>query len=87
MPQLRDFLYHGDKLDILPWTELVEVRRYVDDESVDLVYLDPLFHSNADYNVLFTEQDRRPAHAPKARPITRPTIANVVVSIRMEVHL
>lgn len=42
-------LYYGDNLDIL--------RRYVEDESVDLVYLDPPFKSNQDYNVLFAEQD------------------------------
>jgi len=40
-------LYYGDNLDIL--------RRYVKDETVDLVYLDPPFNSNADYNVLFAE--------------------------------
>lgn len=38
-------IYYGDNLDIL--------RRYVRDESVDLVYLDPPFNSNASYNVLF----------------------------------
>ncbi|HEX4463501.1 MAG TPA: DNA methyltransferase [Solirubrobacterales bacterium] len=42
-------LFYGDNLDVL--------RRYVDDESVDLVYLDPPFNSNASYNVLFAEQD------------------------------
>ena len=42
-------LYYGDNLDIL--------RRYVADESVDLVYLDPPFNSNQSYNVLFQEQD------------------------------
>jgi len=40
-------LFYGDNLDIL--------ERYVDDESVDLIYLDPPFNSNADYNVLFAE--------------------------------
>lgn len=40
-------LYYGDNLDIL--------RRYVPAESVDLVYLDPPFKSDADYNVLFAE--------------------------------
>lgn len=40
-------LYYGDNLDVL--------RRYVADESVDLVYLDPPFNSNQDYNVLFAE--------------------------------
>jgi site-specific DNA-methyltransferase (adenine-specific) len=42
-------LFYGDNLDVL--------RRYVGDEEVDLVYLDPPFNSNADYNVLFAEQD------------------------------
>lgn len=42
-------LYYGDNLDIL--------RRYVADESVDLVYLDPPFNSARNYNVLFAEQD------------------------------
>ena len=42
-------LYYGDNLDIL--------RRYVKDESVDLVYFDPPFSSNANYNALFAEKD------------------------------
>ncbi len=42
-------LYYGDNLDIL--------KRYVASESVDLIYLDPPFNSNATYNVLFAEQD------------------------------
>ncbi|MDQ7842094.1 MAG: DNA methyltransferase [bacterium] len=42
-------LYYGDNLDIL--------RRYLKDETVDLVYLDPPFKSNQDYNVLFQEQN------------------------------
>lgn len=42
-------LFYGDNLDVL--------RHYVEDESVDLVYLDPPFNSNANYNVLFAEQD------------------------------
>jgi len=42
-------LYYGDNLDIL--------RRYTKDETVDLVYLDPPFKSNQDYNVLFAEQN------------------------------
>jgi DNA modification methylase len=44
-----NLLYYGDNLDIL--------RRYIKDETVDLVYLDPPFNSNQDYNVLFAEQD------------------------------
>jgi DNA modification methylase len=46
---MKNRLFYGDNLDIL--------RRYVEDESVDLVYLDPPFNSNADYNVLFKEKD------------------------------
>lgn len=42
-------LYYGDNLDVL--------RQHIADESVDLVYLDPPFNSNATYNVLFAEQD------------------------------
>ena len=42
-------LYYGDNLDIL--------RRYVEDESVDLIYLDPPFNSNQTYNILFQEKD------------------------------
>ena len=38
-------LYYGDNLNIL--------RRYVRDETVDLVYLDPPFNSKRDYNLLF----------------------------------
>jgi site-specific DNA-methyltransferase (adenine-specific) len=45
----KNQLYFGDNLDVL--------RRYVADESVDLVYLDPPFNSNASYNVLFKEHD------------------------------
>jgi site-specific DNA-methyltransferase (adenine-specific) len=42
-------LYYGDNLDIL--------QRYLKDETVDLVCLDPPFKSDQDYNVLFAEQD------------------------------
>lgn len=42
-------LYYGDNLDIL--------RRYIQDETVDLIYLDPPFKSEQDYNVLFAEQN------------------------------
>ena len=41
-------LYYGDNLQVL--------RDHIPDESVDLVYLDPPFNSNASYNVLFREQ-------------------------------
>jgi site-specific DNA-methyltransferase (adenine-specific) len=38
-------LYYGDNLTVL--------RNCIDDESVDLIYLDPPFNSQATYNVLF----------------------------------
>ena len=38
-------LYYGDNLGVL--------RDSIADESVDLIYLDPPFNSNASYNVLF----------------------------------
>lgn len=44
----KNQLYYGDNFDVL--------RRYMADESVDLVYLDPPFNSNANYNVLFAEK-------------------------------
>lgn len=48
MENWKNKLYLGDNLDIL--------REYVPDESVDLIYLDPPFNSNATYNVLFQEK-------------------------------
>lgn len=48
-------LYYGDNLTIL--------REHVKDESVDLVYLDPPFNSNASYNVLFKAPDGHESHA------------------------
>jgi site-specific DNA-methyltransferase (adenine-specific) len=54
-PDPPNTLYYGDNLDIL--------RRYIEDESIDLIYLDPPFNSNADYNVLFAEKDGTQAHA------------------------
>ena len=47
MADWKNKLYFGDNLDIL--------REQVPDGSVDLIYLDPPFNSNATYNVLFRE--------------------------------
>ena len=46
--ELSGTLFFGDNLDVL--------RDNFDDESVDLIYLDPPFNSNADYNVLFADE-------------------------------
>ena len=48
-------LYFGDNLDVL--------RRLVADESVDLIYLDPPFNSQVQYNVLFKTPDAEKASA------------------------
>ena len=45
----RNTLFYGDNLDVL--------RRHIQDETVDLIYLDPPFNSNATYNILFGEQN------------------------------
>jgi DNA modification methylase len=45
----KNQLYYGDNLVVL--------REYIKDESVDLIYLDPPFNSRQDYNVLFAERD------------------------------
>jgi site-specific DNA-methyltransferase (adenine-specific) len=45
----KNQLYYGDNLIVL--------REHIQDESVDLIYLDPPFNSRQDYNVLFAERD------------------------------
>ena len=40
-------LYYGDNLEIL--------RKYIPDNSIDLIYLDPPFNSKVTYNVLGKE--------------------------------
>ncbi len=53
-----NLLYYGDNLDIL--------RRYLPDSAVDLVYLDPPFNSNSDYNVIFRDES---GNATDAQPL------------------
>ena len=52
---LENRLYFGDNLGVL--------RKHVETESVDLVYLDPPFNSSASYNVLFKEKSGRDSAA------------------------
>jgi len=54
----KHVLYYGDNLDVL--------HQHIADESVDLVYLDPPFKSEQDYNVLFAEHGVRAAAQIKA---------------------
>ena len=48
-------LFYGDNLTVL--------RDSIPDESVDLVYLDPPFNSNRDYNVIFKDESGRKSDA------------------------
>jgi len=48
-------LYYGDNLPIL--------QKHIQTESVDLVYLDPPFNSNRNYNVLFKDESGGEAEA------------------------
>ena len=52
---MENTLFYGDNLDIL--------REHIDDESVDLVYLDPPFNSNRSHNVLFRDESGRESDA------------------------
>jgi adenine specific DNA methylase Mod len=45
----KNVLYYGDNLDVL--------RSHVPEKSVDLVYLDPPFNSNRNYNVIFAQHN------------------------------
>lgn len=51
----ENILYYGDNLDV--------IRRHIKDETVDLIYLDPPFKSDQDYNILFTERNGSKAAA------------------------
>jgi len=42
-------LFYGDNLDIL--------KHSIDDDSIDLIYIDPPFNSKRNYNVLFKSVD------------------------------
>lgn len=48
-------LYYGDNLKVL--------REHIKDASVDLIYLDPPFNSNRNYNILFKDESGKEAEA------------------------
>ena len=64
-PTWTNQLHFGDNLPIL--------RKHIPNESVDLIYLDPPFNSNATYNVLFRENDSSESatHCPRTLPSFR----------------
>jgi site-specific DNA-methyltransferase (adenine-specific) len=47
-PITENTLFYGDNLKVL--------REYIVSESIDLIYLDPPFNSNRNYNVLFKDE-------------------------------
>lgn len=55
MSDWNNQLYYGDNLPIL--------REYIKDESIDLIYLDPPFNSNRNYNVLFKDESGQDSEA------------------------
>lgn len=55
---LVDTLYYGDNLEIL--------TRFISDETVDLVYLDPPFNKSAAYSVIFRDESGRTSDAQMA---------------------
>jgi site-specific DNA-methyltransferase (adenine-specific) len=52
---MTNTLYYGDNLQVL--------RQHIKNESVDLIYLDPPFNSNRNYNVLFKDETGRDSQA------------------------
>ncbi len=44
----KNTLFYGDNLAVM--------REYIADESVDLIYLDPPFNSNRNYNILYKDE-------------------------------
>jgi site-specific DNA-methyltransferase (adenine-specific) len=55
LPITHNTLFYGDNLKIL--------REYIPSESVDLIYLDPPFNSNRNYNVLFKDESGQDSEA------------------------
>ena len=62
-----NMVFYGDKLAIM--------REYIPDESVDLVYVDSLFNSNRNDNVLFKDESGKEAEAQiEAMLLRKPTM-------------
>lgn len=51
----QNLLFYGDNLSVL--------KNNIDDKSINLIYLDPPFNSNKDYNQIFTSTSENPSSA------------------------
>ena len=71
---MSNHLHYGDNLTVL--------RESIAPESVDLVYLDPPFNSNASYNVLFKAPDGRPLPR-RSRRLTTPGTGMTAPRLRL----
>jgi len=71
---MANHLYYGDNLDIL--------RSQIKDESIDLIYLDPRFNSQANYNVLLRSPTGKqsPAQTRRLLGIAKP-LANTMTAM------
>ena len=57
MAAVQCIIWPDMKTNVLHYHDNLEImRNHIPDESVDLVYLDPPFNSQADYNVLSREE-------------------------------
>ena len=54
---MKNRLFYGDCLDVL--------QNSIDDDSIDLIYIDPPFNSKRNYNVLFESIDMTDTKAQK----------------------
>ena len=76
-------LYYGDNLTVL--------RNLIQDESSDLVYLDPPFNSQATYNVLFKapsgEEGRERINIHTERTILVVTVSRIVPPVHCSERL
>ncbi len=62
--EMENVLYFGDNLNVLCFGDNLDVlREHVKPASVDLIYLDPPFNSDANYNVLFASEAGDPSEA------------------------
>lgn len=51
----KNLLFYGDNLDLM--------KKWIKDETIDLIYLDPPFNSNRTYNVLFKQKSGTDSNA------------------------